>query len=952
MLRYSCKVSKGDTLCKIPFKELYVSQDLSFISGTTDGNLSISSADKLILRNTFETSECEVEWEDKKRQGLCLINIPFKVKEININNITHKYIEYNDNFLYLQEDEDGKYIVLPFYNNYVNNDGEDKSSIQYIENYKYYTDNDNEIILPVTLWVEDGYIKYKGKYYAIDNDIDGNSYVVKNDTEGYFNDAKIFKLDKKDFFDVKTFTIHRPSNNVLSIENIIGGTYKLFCIYDNKKYYITKKVINGVTRIGTYIDAVRVDKRNNKYYDNVWSDVYTINYNDSNNKHIVLSGTTAQDININMLRGDDLFINIDGTTYPIKEQIINTLDNDKIIVYVKSDKHNLNINDTFYLNYYSSRGYESHIFTDDTNKQYIIHDNHRYFIENRCCDTILINQESFNLYYPNGYEDGKIAYADVYGVRIDGEILNNGTSFKRLYNIPNGRNFTDTIYPIINNSGVEIQNKKYPLLNDGQRVSIKFNDSHRIRMRIIDKVGSSSLLCSVDLDKKLYKEAEYNDIISYFNQFIVDNSHEFIIEYESKIFGDRTLSVDLPFVATTLSNNINSAYDYYNLNEKIEIYCYSAFCRISVPLTMTSGGNPLRDNIIENHLFESERRNIFTDVVDMEKEVYYPVYPVIDNDGNFAIDSNGMQLFNNVRSIEFNLHFRTRDEDSWKVIEDEGNNSITKSLSNWFITDYEPYKHLLETDGDKIQKESDLLGLLYFTNNDVYYQKDKLGKTFLRLSFYDSVDPMTQNLLATSTIFFDESKTFKKYMNNISGFDKKIMYENVDKDVNNINHTIGVKTEACYNNERNELIYLWDDTKRLSSRFSVMNKYESNDSSEGFYLYMFRDYATSMHPSKLFMKVEFNHAGLGKSLLFTLPTSKDGHVLKLNNKDDLNELKEGVRINEIHKHSYIPLTAVYDIKQKRYSYYIDTNYISPETISSNNGHLQFNLFEMKIKNEE
>lgn len=88
----------------------------------------------------------------------------------------------------------------------------------------------------------------------------------------------------------------------------------------------------------------------------------------------------------------------------------------------------------------------------------------------------------------------------------------------------------------------------------------------------------------------------------------------------------------------------------------------------------------------------------------MEKEVYYPVYPVIDNDGNFAIDSNGMQLFNNVRSIEFNLHFRTRDEDSWKVIEDEGNNSITKSLSNWFITDYEPYKHLLETDGDKIQK--------------------------------------------------------------------------------------------------------------------------------------------------------------------------------------------------------------------------------------------------------
>jgi len=298
--------------------------------------------------------------------------------------------------------------------------------------------------------------------------------------------------------------------------------------------------------------------------------------------------------------------------------------------------------------------------------------------------------------------------------------------------------------------------------------------------------------------------------------------------------------------------------------------------------------------------------------------------------------------------MEFNLHFRTRDEESWKIIEDEGESSINHDNSNWFITDYEPYKHLLESDGEKLQESSDLLGLMYFTNNDVYYQKDKLAKSFLRLSFYDSINPLTQNLLATSTIFFDESKTFKKYMNNMTKISKDIMYDNVDKDVNSFTNNIGVKTEVCYNVTKENLEYKWDDERRLSSRFVVNNKYENNNSSEGFYIYN----ATSLHPEKIFMKVEFNHAGLGKTITFNIPTSLDGHVLQLNYEKDLSELKNGVSLKDVYKQTYIPLTAVYDNINKRYSYYVDTNYISPEAIKSKGDKLQFNLFEMKIKNED
>ena len=49
----------------------------------------------------------------------------------------------------------------------------------------------------------------------------------------------------------------------------------------------------------------------------------------------------------------------------------------------------------------------------------------------------------------------------------------------------------------------------------------------------------------------------------------------------------------------------------------------------------------------------------------------------------------------------------------------------------------------------------DLLGYLGFTDDDVYYQKDALKKSFLRLSFYDSPNRETQKLLYYYTIYFD-----------------------------------------------------------------------------------------------------------------------------------------------------------------------------------------------------
>lgn len=64
--------------------------------------------------------------------------------------------------------------------------------------------------------------------------------------------------------------------------------------------------------------------------------------------------------------------------------------------------------------------------------------------------------------------------------------------------------------------------------------------------------------------------------------------------------------------------------------------------------------------------------------------------------------------------------------------------------------------------------QSDLLSFLGFSNDDVKYQKSKLKKTFLRISFYDSDNIGNQNLLHSSTIFLDSGNLFAKYIKNIN----------------------------------------------------------------------------------------------------------------------------------------------------------------------------------------
>ena len=142
----------------------------------------------------------------------------------------------------------------------------------------------------------------------------------------------------------------------------------------------------------------------------------------------------------------------------------------------------------------------------------------------------------------------------------------------------------------------------------------------------------------------------------------------------------------------------------------------------------------------------------------------------------------------------------------------------------------------------------------------------------------------------------------------------------------------------------------FEEKNRLSSRLVVDNKYDTDTSSEGFYIYMFRQYSQNLHPKPIYMKIEYNHAGIGKTIPFFIPMvfdNKNNPTSAMTFINDMEDLKKGIPLSQVSQQSYIPLDAVYDFKNKEYAYVFDNRYIG----NIEDGVLNLNLFEMKISSD-
>ena len=358
---------------------------------------------------------------------------------------------------------------------------------------------------------------------------------------------------------------------------------------------------------------------------------------------------------------------------------------------------------------------------------------------------------------------------------------------------------------------------------------------------------------------------------------------------------------------------------------------------VPVPLSLTHAVDTYHDDNVREHFVDSEKSKAINRYAEMEKCVYRPVFIKYKDGGDYVFDF--------VRRINFNLHLRTHSGDNWLV----------ENSDTWNFAAYGSGPHgskYYSYNTDTRSNQADLLSYLGFNDSDVRYQKNKLKKSFLRLTFYDSDKPGSQNLLAYSTVFMNSGLLYSKLLSRSQsdvyftqdGFPVSGVKVNREVDEARLMSKLGVSSVS------DETI----EDYRLSSQISVTDAMMSDSSSEGFNLYLWADDNSSILPSDIYMRAEFSHAGYGRTIPLMMPYKDDNvtnpnmgtHGFKTNDDiaGDWTEVSTQYDITKYLKYSYLKLKYRYDKELKKHIYYID-----PERYGESFGStLNINLYEARV----
>lgn len=894
-------------------------------------------------------------------------------------------------------------------------------------------------------WIEDGFVEIDDEIYVFNKDEDGGDGISGGtltkvaDGEPLAASA-ITNCDGivckpyesvKLYEEVTKFRLTKEQSVIKDYSNVSFCSYFYYVKYKDH-YCPVKKIYSGdtfsfVCEIPNYVLSATTVMDNlaptlfDLYFINKdRDDIVYWDYENAekiNNENIELHGV----YDFNDLKKVTSFIKVDDSYLFVNYNVMNSNDGREVLIYLDDKFATLNVGDKIvFVNDSTIDGFQSIVYSQEDyldeqetssngGETFIIYNGKKYILEANLLDKVLIEtvmaadgnkvvELEYDIEYPNGKSENVDCLVNIDGEKVPFKILNidggaySGGEIQRYgLIVSNGLSGASVgQYNIKPYSGVTIDGKKY-IVKEMDYVSISSNqNNNKVAYAYLDnmknkhtfvineKMGNSTYICNPYIDMTSFSN-NFNRYISREICYdIVSNQSVMTLYIENKIFGERSITKDLVFEVTSTPS---SSDDYYDLFNDLTIYLNSGYIHIPLEFDMTVANNIMQDDIVTRDFFEAQKKKAINSIVDMEKDVYLPKY----FDGEYK---GANTVFKPIKQINLNFHFRTRYLDSWKVKEDYNDYEASASTSGWFITDYYPYKDILSVSGDTLQSTSDLMGLLYFTNDDIFYQKSKVAKSFARLSYYDSTDQQQQSLLATSSVFVDEHKLYKKFIDNSRknvndyGFVTEPEFRKNDSgytitpkvDVTTLNKSnkINVKTEFI--DKRGKKSYydvsidckniVIDENKRLSSRLEINSKYATDTSSEGFYLYIFREYSEKLHPKAIYMRVDFNHAGIGRTIPFIIPMHWSGnttnsaetaynelypeHRLKLTNDRDLEELKLGIPLSSVNSQLYIPLYAVYDFINKEYAYVFNKKYVDIDE----NGVANIDLFELKVQNEE
>ena len=918
MLKYKLNIkNKRKDVIEVKYDSLFLSEDGSEITGITEPSYGLNEIETITVVSN-ETLVCSLSAYDALCCGYVMYNKKYQIKDFG-DTIG---ILYNDGQYYcVDKNYSPKYKgqetrILSEYDDVLINPFITINNVEY-EIGVWETNGDtttinwkNEIVIPTKYWAYDEKITIDGVTYDVIIDTktqmvntdDYYPYIVLNDlslpdTERilYVIDWEYSKRKKKTLF--RIFNINQQVLHINQID----------CVKQSE--YFDKTDEEGKTH-RVYAD----------FYDEK-SDFFAAMFNEG--KQLASEWKKVKKSNV-----IDVYVNENVNEIPLNARVYVTPINGNEIILVGEENSAKTIVFEYYGREYINTSAETREFLQIEGEEYEIYEFTTKKIVGGREETVIKPYIIFNnIPLPLTMNSQKTQ------AKIDNKFNDKG----------------DVFFNVVKYRYLNIENQFYKIIKkeNTDTYYCKIQNLQPFPLQIINRFGSNVIRClpcdGVNLSELF--ESMHNSIDG------------FICEVKTPIF-------DLNLIAP-LSEDTKGY-----VASNISLFITHNSLVVPIKLEKDVAINLHKDYITHNKFFESETNGLINRIVDMEKDVYYPAYA--EQKGNELV----MTL---CHQIQIDLHFRSRDltTQEWAVNDENNIQQEITHPTNWNIFDYYRYSNdntlykefypVLSLNGDnQYYPPSDLLYFLKFTNEDVFYQKQKIGKSFLRLSFYNSKDPKTQSLLYTTTIFMSETALFQKYINSDKvsseyvtvkdrGYNKESLDENGNivttynvNEKNVVNH-IGVDTEPCESNKKHTLTF--NEEKRLSSSFIIKNRSEAVDSCEGFYLYLFKEYSNGLHESTIYMKVQFNHAGLGKTVNFMQMYHQNGNkksMLNWSSKYNFDKYKEGCPLNELYDHIYIEIKIKYDTKNKRFCYYL------PQWMSEKNSDkhtMRLSLFEVKIKDE-
>lgn len=929
MLKYSIKLVTTPELNPINYRELYLAKDLSYISGVTDYYEGIKDGEEVSISSPYLANSVrrQIKLTLVRRQGYVLTEEKYPIEKIeNVGDEKENvyYVEYNGDYYYR-------------FNNF---------SVEgfLIDGFLRPSNVDRTVTIPTKHWIENGKVEIKGERYYVDTNLIKN----ENFNNGYeyptikkYGDNSI--LEKVDGTEIKVvdyeyskwhnvykFVIESNGKEEILVEGATTGDYFPFISYNDETYSI-KEYDKGY--------GVLIDK---EFYP--------------------MSGVTSLEEFTTL---DNPSITIGNETLQVYTTFKSDGNGSILVLYTQGENYRFKPYDSIVAEsddlYFAQK-----VSKAKNGNLYVEYDGVSYLVEPNVCDEIRINDNDYRITYTNA--EKTLGYVTINGENIYFSIKDKVATIKDQIYYLNDKNIVEfgsqsnsskeSGFTVTEISGITLDNgDTCPIFAENafikDDVDIDEYDLYclirgpkKYELQIFGLEGSKSLYCSaIPSVDDIFEEKRINSEIR-------DNIEHYHFYFKSELFGDTKISPLLGADESLKADHPISTRSILPLSRDLVINQVNDYITLPIGLGTKVDTTINKDNIVQNDFVKDKTEESINHVVDMEKDIYHP-----------ALKTPGG--FKPIEELVFNLHFRTRDLESWKVVQDNsieiGELSGTPLIyttnadtSNWFVTDYFDYKNKIydETEAQKLHMSSDLLGLLNFTDDDVKYRKKKIAKSFLRLSFYSTKNPQTQVLLATSTIFMDENKCFKKMMDNNSDKGKTFKTIHFKEGDISSSHIINVMSELY--DDKNKTIIL-DDDSRLDSSIVVKDKYNTETSSEGFYLYLFREYSSRLREGTVYMKVDFCHAGNGLTIPFIIPTTSDGgSPIYLNNYFDLAELKEGIPLNKVYDNLYIPIKVIYSEADKKYWYYLPDNYVENTYLGlgeEDDNKMMFNLFELKIRDQ-